>query len=104
MNAEKYQAVITETVQKSLNTLTGKANEYARKDDMFHNFKVAAVMQGITKEEALRGMMAKHIVSINDMIPNAQHYTLEAWQEKIGDAINYMLILSAMVKEIHDGK
>lgn len=99
MNKELYQLHITSTMQKSLNTLTAKANEYARKDDMFHNFEVAAVLKGETREEALFGMMDKHLVSISDMVPNAKGYSQETWQEKIGDAINYLLILSAMVKE-----
>lgn len=99
MNDVRYKELISETMQNSLNTLTAKASEYARKEDMFHNFEVAAVMQDCTKEEALRGMLSKTIVSIWDMIPRADKFPDEVWQEKIGDAINYLLILSAMVKE-----
>lgn len=102
MNTERYQTVITETMQKSLNTLTDKAKEYARKEDMFHNFEVAAVLKGETREEALFGFMDKNLVSISDMVPNAGSYTQEKWQEKIGDTINYLLILSAMVSEYAD--
>lgn len=99
MNAEKYQMYITETMQDSLNTLTAKAKEYADTDDMLHNFKVAACLQGKTQEQALGGMMSKHLVSIYDMIDNAPAYSKAAWQEKIGDTINYLLILSAMIKD-----
>ena len=99
MNKELYQLLITETMKECSNTLTSKANEYTSQDDMFHNFVVAGVLQGQTKEQALRGMMAKHLVSINDMIDDVPKYSREQWQEKIGDAINYLLILSAMVKE-----
>ena len=99
MNKELYTLLITGTMKECSNTLTERAREYTHEDDMFHNFEVAAALQGITKEQALCGMMAKHIVSINDMVWSGQEYTKEKWQEKIGDGINYLLILSAMVKE-----
>lgn len=99
MNREVYQLLISNTVQSSLNTLTEKAREYTHPDDMFHNFKVAATLQGRTKEQALTGMMAKHMVSIYDMVEGGKSYSKDVWQEKIGDGINYLLILSAMVKE-----
>lgn len=101
MTNEKYNEIIMDTVQKCLETLTSKKEEYA-KGSIFHNFEKAAALHGETKEMALRGMMSKHIISIYDMIPEAGNYTPEQWQEKIGDAINYLLILSAMVQEEGD--
>lgn len=74
--------------------LIGKAAEYAT-IDRFHNFNVAAAMQGCTPREALYGMMAKHTASIYDM--KTGDYSLERWTEKITDSINYLLILKAMV-------
>ena len=67
---------------------------------------------GLTEDEVFKDMedighwaqaMDKHLVSISDMVPNAKNYPPETWQEKIGDTINYLLILSAMVKENADG-
>ena len=39
-------------------------------------------------------MMSKHTVSIYDMCWSGQDYGLKLWQEKITDAINYLLLLS----------
>lgn len=80
-----------------------KGVEYAPGDgDGLINFKEAAILQGITDKEALRGMVAKHIVALMDFIKREavgvavpQHQ----WLEKTGDIIIYMLLLECMVIE-----
>ena len=45
-------------------------------------------------------MMDKHVVSVHDLVNKASkgsEIPLETWKEKIGDNINYLLILWAMV-------
>jgi hypothetical protein len=47
-------------------------------------------------------MMAKHTISIYDMCygdRNGKTYSLELWDEKITDSINYLLLLKALVTE-----
>ena len=44
-------------------------------------------------------MLAKHIVSIYQMLHDASLYTDEKWDEKINDAINYLLLLKACIAE-----
>jgi len=80
-------------------TLKRKADEYAVAADRLHNFIVAAGLQGTSPEIALGGMLAKHIVSIYDMINSKGAYVQEIWDEKIGDAINYLILLRAIVSE-----
>lgn len=78
--------------------LIRKGNEYAT-TDMLHNFKIAAKLQKESPAQALGGMMAKHTVSVYDMIQSAEMFTLEQWNEKLTDHINYLLILKAIVIE-----
>lgn len=91
----------------AINTMIGhcqellhiKNDEYATADH-FHNFKVAAQLQGITPEQALIGMMDKHVVSVHDLVneqAEGMEIPAEVWLEKIGDNINYLLILYAMI-------
>ena len=81
------------------NVLGVKNDEYTPNgNDRFHNFQVAAVLQGCDKKQALAGMMAKHSVSVYDMCQGGQ-YPIERWAEKITDSINYLIILRAMVEE-----
>ena len=47
-------------------------------------------------------MMCKHTVSIYDLIndfENGNSIPIDLWNEKIGDSINYLLLLNAMVIE-----
>ena len=85
-------------LDKSVEVLCSKAKEYATTDRL-HNFKVAAQIQGISTSEALVGMMAKHTVSIYDMVRSGNAYSAEMWDEKITDHINYLLLLKAVIEE-----
>ena len=101
MNTEDFNKVIREQIKRCEATLCKKADEYAT-EDRLHNFKVAAGIQNCLPTTALAGMMAKHTVSVYDMIRGLEEgksYPLELWDEKIGDSINYLLLLAAAVRE-----
>ena len=101
MRSEKFNQILEETLEKCKKTLGVKAEEYATSDRL-HNFKVAAELQNCTPMTALAGMMAKHTVSVYDLIRKAESgeaVPTELWDEKIGDHINYLILLSAMVRE-----
>jgi len=102
MNKDQFDEIVERRTQKIVETLTTKAKEYAADDDRFHNFNVAARIAGTTPEKALKGMMLKHIVSVFDLIewsyidegrPNEAII-----DEKIGDTINYLILLEGMMK------
>ena len=101
MNTEDFNKIIHEQIERCEATLCKKADEYAT-DDMLHNFKVAAGLQDCLPTTALAGMMAKHTVSVYDMIRGLEEgtaYPIELWNEKITDSINYLLLLAAAVRE-----
>lgn len=94
-----FYTAINEMVQHCQTVLHSKHDEYAT-EDHFHNFNVTAVMNNKTPEEVLAIMMDKHVVSVHDLVnEHAEGRTIppELWKEKIGDNINYLLILWAMV-------
>lgn len=99
MDNEDFRANLDAIHEKIETILGAKGGEYATDSDRLHNFKVAAQVQGITKKEALSGMMAKHTVSIYDMIGDGKDHSLEKWDEKILDHINYLILLRAIVIE-----
>lgn len=101
MNTEDFNKVIREQIERCEATLCKKADEYAT-DDRLHNFKVAAGIQNCLPTTALGGMMCKHTVSVYDMLRGLEagkSYPLELWDEKIGDSINYLLLLAALIRE-----
>lgn len=104
MEYKRFNEVLETTVNKCIDTLSIKSNEYAT-EDRLHNFKVAAEIQNCTPITALAGMMAKHTVSVYDLIQRQENgfvVSREMWDEKIGDSINYLILLSALVQEKFD--
>ena len=99
MTSEKFNQHLKQMQEATVGTLMSKAAEYATDGDRLHNFKVAGAVQGITPVQALGGMMAKHSVSVYDMIGTGKAYPLELWKEKIQDSINYHLLLWALIQE-----
>ncbi len=105
MKVERFNDCIERRIDKCKQVLVKKADEYAT-EDRLHNFKVAAELQGVNILTALAGMMAKHTVSVYDLIQEVQvgdRPPREMWDEKIGDSINYLLLLDAAVEELYDG-
>ena len=104
MQSSEFNKHLEKMQQITVETLKAKAAEYATDGDRLHNFKVAAAVQGITPMQALGGMMAKHTVSVYDMIGTEYDYPVALWEEKIKDSINYLFLLWAMVQEDDGGK
>ncbi len=101
MNSSKFNEIIKTRIQKCMDVLGVKSGEYAT-DDRLHNFKVAAELQNCTPVAALAGMMAKHTVSVYDLTrkhENGEEISPAMWDEKIGDSINYLLLLTAAIEE-----
>ena len=102
MNNTEFEKIITEQFDSCRGTLLKKAEEYADDTDRLHNFKIAAKLQGVTPLTALGGMMAKHTVSVYDLIrrhENGFEIKKEMWDEKIGDIINYLLLMQGLLAE-----
>lgn len=100
MNQENFDGVITDQLNRCKQLLLSKGKEYAEnKVDRLHTFKRAASLQGINPERALLGMLTKHVISIYDMCAVPEKYDEVLWDEKITDAINYLLLLRAVVDE-----
>jgi hypothetical protein len=102
MTAQEFEKILEERIDDIRKVLSTKKEEYARNGDRLSNFKKAAVAQGITPEKALRGMWFKHVISIVDFIDdldNGTAHTYSQWNEKITDAINYLILLDALIRE-----
>ena len=98
MDVSVFEAIVKEQIERSKKVLIGKAEEYAQDGDRLHNFRVAGSMMNVSIEQAIAGMMSKHTVSIYDMCRSNESYTMDMWNEKITDHINYLLILRAAVE------
>lgn len=99
MTPEHFDKMLNERLKKIQRVLRSKGHEYGT-DDRLHNFKRAAQKRGCTPIEALMGMKVKHEVSVDDMINGHLPITQETIDEKIGDNINYFILLEALMTEI----
>lgn len=99
MKSVQFTEVFEQQVERCREVLVKKAEEYATDVDRLHNFKAAAGFNSTTPQVALWGMLTKHLVSLSDMINSGEKYSRELWQEKIGDSLNYLFLLNALVEE-----
>jgi len=99
MNNEQFNKLVKERFGQCEAILCKKADEYASDTDRLHNFKVAARVNQCSPEQALWGMYSKHLVSVMDMFQAPDRVTAEQIKEKIGDSINYHMLLEALLVE-----
>jgi hypothetical protein len=102
MTSEEFNKILEQRITKMRYSLITKRGEYANANNVFHNFHRATNILGGSREAALMGMAVKHFVSILDIVDNidaALPASDEVVSEKIGDMINYLVILEAMLYE-----
>lgn len=100
MSRDLLDQVVDGRIRKTRELLSGKGAVYATADDRFHNFNAGAALMRCTPEKALLGYMAKHLVSIVDLIEaldRGEVAPAERWDEKLGDAIAYLHLLEGLV-------
>lgn len=98
MNSKDFNELVEARCRKIKATLASKGKEYSTNDDKLHNFNKAGIRSGQSREKALMGMKLKHEISIDDIILNLDKGilpTIEVIDEKIGDIINYFVLLEA---------
>ncbi len=102
MTNEAFEALLESRIDAMRKTLAKKASEYASNADRLHNFKRGAEMLRTSPMKTCAGFMTKHLVSIFDlleMLDNGVPVGIPVIDEKIGDAINYLVLLEALLKE-----
>jgi hypothetical protein len=105
MNQDEFKVVVQHCMAIIETVLMEKSEDYSRGGDKLHNFKRAARVGETTPARALLGMKLKHDVSILDILDDldiGELPTVEKLDEKFGDAINYLILLKAVVLEAMD--
>ena len=102
MKDKDFDKVLKRRIGLITSVLSVKAKEYVRNDDRLHNFNRGSSMLGVTPESVCIGFMAKHLISILDLVRDVEEgksVSMSTWDEKLGDAINYLILLEAIVNE-----
>ena len=98
MNTQDFNKIVDSRIDKIRAVLASKGKEYA-KEDRFYNIKRAAEASHCTVTEAWRGMWMKHLVSVMDLVEGTLDATEYMIDEKIGDCINYLILLEGILRE-----
>lgn len=98
MTHDEFEEIFDRMIARSHEVLVAKAAEYAT-EDRLHNFRKAANLLGSNNRQALAGMWVKHIVSVFDLIESEELADQAVWDEKIGDAFNYLILLQAVIDD-----
>ena len=105
MTIKEFKKLLENTFEKSRKTYDHKMNEYATDLDVFKSFKegVGFSFQS-TPEGVAWNYACKHFESIKTIISKCpgEVPTDELLDEKIGDAINYLIIIKGLIKERGD--
>ncbi len=99
MNTPDFNRVVEAQLERINNVLIKKAAEYNLDNDRLSVFKHAAALSEETPEQALYGMMLKHIISVTDMVNSKEVYSEELWNEKITDICNYLILLQGLLRD-----
>lgn len=99
MTTPDFNKVVEDQLDRIRNVLVRKATEYNLDDDRLSVFKHAAALSKETPEQALYGMMLKHIISVTDMVNSKNTYSEELWNEKITDICNYLILLQGLLRD-----
>lgn len=108
MTNERFEALVREIRDKSLDTLLTKNANYGT-EDRLHNFQVGASIIGGTPAQAALGYMAKHMASLIDKVRANDFHDREDFLEKVQDSINYLVFIwccgnEEMEKYVCEGK
>jgi hypothetical protein len=99
MNAEDFDSLLERRCELMKKVLGSKAGEYASDKDRLHNFYATSSITRNTPAQALLGFQAKHLTAIIDAVTNETNVTRDWIDEKIGDAVNYLVLLEAVLVE-----
>ena len=92
MTNERFQELVKELRDKSMDTMLKKNAGYAD-EDRLHNFKVGAAITGGTPAQAALGYMAKHLAALQDKVRKNDFHDREDLLEKCQDIINYVVFI-----------
>lgn len=106
MKRSEFNIVVEARLKSITEVLLKKGQEYASSTDVFHNFKNSAGLSFHTCPEKIAWeFMVKHLRSIKDMLDHVDtggyngHPSEALIEEKMGDAINYLILIEGMLKE-----
>lgn len=95
MTEASFESRVKERIELCLKILGKKGLEYHVSGNPVGQVEMGAAILGTDPEHYVLALMTKHLVSVMTNIKNKRY---DNWEEKIGDLINYCLILDAVIQ------
>jgi hypothetical protein len=95
----KFEAIVRDRFERCVKVLSHKAAEYASDVDRLQNFKDGAKFLNVTPSQYALALVTKHIVALKDHIMSGNPLSTEFIDEKIGDIINYMVLIEGIEED-----
>lgn len=86
-------------LNRCVELLRSKANDYADGHDAFVNFKTAAQVAGISPEQTLLTLLGMKISRLTQLVGKGKNAKHESSEDTMLDIINYVLLLRGMLQE-----
>lgn len=102
MNVDDFDKIVERRIELIRKSLVVKGREYMRGGDRLSNFVNGGRLLRCTPERALLGYLAKQAVSVVDFVHDVEQGVVRSqaeWDEKIGDCVNYLILLEAVSAE-----
>ena len=100
---QQFNTILKKRLAKIEAILGAKEEEYAKDSNRYHNFDQAAKIENCSEVRALWGMFMKHFVSVQDIVDLCDRTDVDLPEdlidEKIGDTINYLILLEGILCE-----
>lgn len=102
MTNRAFDAILAERLAKTRTVLASKGDQYDAPGDRLRNFKDAAALTGESPAQVCIGFMAKHLVGLFDVVnrqARGDHSRDHLLDERVTDAVNYLVLLEALVAD-----
>lgn len=86
-------------LNRCIELLKSKSNDYAEGGDAFLNFKTAAQIAGISPEQTLLTLLGMKLSRLTQLIGKGKKAQNESVEDTMLDVINYIILLRGMMKE-----
>lgn len=100
MNQADYEIVRDAMLQTAADIETAKRPAYVQGNiDVLHNFKTNAERMGITPLQCAGIYWGKHVDAITSYLKDPNIHQAEPIHGRIADCINYLKLITALIKE-----
>ncbi len=86
-------------LNRCIELLKSKSNDYAEGGDAFLNFKTAAQVAGISPEQTLLTLLGMKLSRLTQLVGKGKKAQNESVEDTMLDVINYVILLRGMMKE-----